>query len=732
MLIGADDVLPHARIGETQQLGKEFTYAAEVGGLNGTTSSMLANSFFSDAPYADLDPILLAGKPVFVEDLGLGRLVETGSQIEAQIAQFVNTDTNGTLKLDSAFVAGYDFLADQADELAGILDTSNTLIRPDWTAGELASRLATVTGPDIVSVNAHADHSRVVSALGDSGTADVNAALESLDAAAGEVPAPAPGALWFTVGCHAGFSVPNRVGQPGAPTRPGDWPEYTTDAAVYIANTGYGYGDDTEIGYSERLFNDFASILTQGGISAGEAWTQAKREYASRLSNFDAYDYKVLQQGVLYGLPMYDAPAVGEVQGFAVFAQEAAVETPLVVKGEIAPVEGVGGLLERSVDASYLWGDDPAPSSELFRTVAGDVEVKDGYPIVPRSDIDITSDDPLNEVARGAIIESLSSRGPIAAAAEYSRAVVGLAGGEPDIESDSAVFPTAFQAITSVIDGDVATDRLVLFPGQYRSATGEFTLLDQVTTTVYYAQVQGQGDDARIADTVKPEIISSSADSIPGAVLFKVVATDDQDVARVVVQYLDAGTWRKVELAPSVLTDGEYVGQFPNPVPGEGRYFIQVLDTGGNVAISSFKGNYYEVGFGLPDAVVVARTDTDPVRALAEDEWSNVPVDVEVVGEIDDGWTPTVGKLVTPATETAPAVYTQLSPTPVDPTDPSVVRLEDDGVYEVKFTRELDGGQLAKLTRIVRIDQTAPTVAFDPAVEVLFPGDEPVGIDPVV
>ncbi len=732
VLIGSDDVLPHARIGETQQLGKEYTYAAEVGGSNATTAAMLANNFFSDAPYADLDPILLAGKSVFVEDLGLGRLVETKDQIEAQIAQFIGTA--GVLKLDTALVTGYDFLTDQANELAttlGTIATTTTQIGETFTSQNLTDAL--LAGPDVVSVNAHADHSRTLSAVGNNLAADPTtppADAESLDVAKNELPAPVDGSLWFTVGCHAGFNVPNRTGQPGAPARPGDWPEYSTKAAVYIANTGYGYGDDTEVGYSERLFNSFGEILAKGGITAGDAWTQAKREYASRLSNFDAYDYKVLQQGVLYGLPMYDAPAssLRGVQGVASLAAQTNTAGPAIEPGVIG-LDSRTGLQSRPVDVTYSWNDAPL-TTEAFGNVAGDVEIKDGYPIVPRTSVDVTSPTPLSEVARGAIIESLESRVPVATpSAEYARVAVGVAGAESDIESSTAVFPTAFQAITSMVSGDAPTDQLVLFPGQYRGDTGEFTLLDKVSATVYYAQVQGAGASAEIVDTVKPEIVSSSADSIPGAILFKVVATDDADIARVVVQYLDAGVWRKVELSKSVLNGREFVGQLTNPAPGAGRYFIQVLDTGGNVAISSFKGNYYLVGTGLPDAVVVATTATVPVRGLTQDEWSNVPVNVQVVGTTaGDGWVPTVEQLVTAATDTTEAVYGP-PVTAVVPVN-GVVPLAADGVFRVTFTKDLGNGLDAVLTRIVKIDRTAPTVTFDPDVEVLFPGDVPDGALP--
>ncbi len=136
VIVGDHSALPHAAIPETVDIGKEYTYANEVGGDNGTVAALSAGYLFSDATYGDLDPVLYAGQPVYIEDLGTSRLVETAAQIEAQLARFLDPNGDGSstdagvLDPDTALIAGYDFLVDNAEAIdAELSGTENeTLI----------------------------------------------------------------------------------------------------------------------------------------------------------------------------------------------------------------------------------------------------------------------------------------------------------------------------------------------------------------------------------------------------------------------------------------------------------------------------------------------------------------------------------------------------------------------------------------------------------------------------
>ncbi|MGA7756963.1 MAG: hypothetical protein WCA57_03905, partial [Ilumatobacteraceae bacterium] len=722
VIVGDHSVIPHAAIPETVEVGKEYTYASDVGGDNATVAALTAGNFFSDAPYGDLDPVLYAGRPVYIEDLGVSRLVETPAQIEAQLARFLdpngdgNQDDAGILDPETALVGGYDFLIDNANAItAGLEETATVtpLISETWTADELSSGLT--AQPDLVSINAHADHSRVLTAQGDllyrtGETPDPDQSLDS--AVPGEVPTPKPGAFHFTVGCHAGLSVPD-WGPPGssqAAVRPGDWPEFLGEnQVVYLANTGYGYGDDDAVAYSEALFTFVAEQVGAGGVTIGEAVIRAKSEFASRLNNAISYDFKVVQQPVLYGLPMWEIPA-STPAAFTSGAASAALD-PTPASGDLPASASIPTV-------SYDWSGVTAPTVADFLSVVGEVETKDGLPIVPRDTVDVTATDPETLVARGAIVERLSATEVSGAAVQYGAVDIGDSAPDPALIAENVFYPTAFQAMTSVAGSaplEIAPeDRLVLYPGQFaqRGNSQTFTLIDEIDATVYYADTTSTDS---IPDVTAPGIVESSAQVIPGAVLFRVIA-DADDVVRGVIQYLDDGTWRKVELERSGLVDREWIGQLPNPSSTSGgRYDIQLLDSGANVGTGRFKGDgYLADDSGLPpSATVVVQTEAEPPLTLLEDDWSSEPVVARLVGQTDvvEGWS-------------VESVVEETSDGPVDTSfgtdaDPrSGFTIDEDGIFMITYVKGLQ-----TIERTVKIDSTAPVVEYTPPVEVLFPGE---------
>jgi len=74
------------------------------------------------------------------------------------------------------------------------------------------------------------------------------------------------------------------------------------------ANTGYGYGMDDSIAYTERVMQLLADKLTSvQGMSVGEALRWAKQRYIGGVPSggFGTYDEKAMIEATLYGLPMY-------------------------------------------------------------------------------------------------------------------------------------------------------------------------------------------------------------------------------------------------------------------------------------------------------------------------------------------------------------------------------------------------------------------------------------------
>ena len=92
-----------------------------------------------------------------------------------------------------------------------------------------------------------------------------------------------------------------------------DWPElYARDqAAMYIANTGFGYGDTASVALSERLLALFAKNLHSDSGSVGEEWVNALQQYFATAGAYDVYDEKVMEETTFYGLPFWHFSTAG-------------------------------------------------------------------------------------------------------------------------------------------------------------------------------------------------------------------------------------------------------------------------------------------------------------------------------------------------------------------------------------------------------------------------------------
>ena len=107
------------------------------------------------------------------------------------------------------------------------------------------------------------------------------------------------------MGCHGGLNVADTLGGSGGSYL--DWPQlYSQDqVAMYIANTGFGYGDSASVALSERLLSLFAKNLHSDASSVGEQWAAALQQYFGTAGAYDVYDEKVMEETTFYGLPFW-------------------------------------------------------------------------------------------------------------------------------------------------------------------------------------------------------------------------------------------------------------------------------------------------------------------------------------------------------------------------------------------------------------------------------------------
>jgi len=395
-------------------------------------------------------------------------------------------------------------------------------------------------------------------------------------------------ALIFTMGCHAGTSVADISVLPTSSTNPTDWAQvYGQEAATYVANTGYGYGDTVTVALSEKLMAEFALRL-DGSLSAGQALVGAKQHYFGNLGLYGVYDEKALQEIVFYGLPMY---RVG-----------ASTAAP-VVPPEPVVIAYPGTLLGvASFDLDLTFSEETSPLGTFF-TIDGDTQGIHYRPIQPKVSTDVTAE---GKVAKGALITDLVTTDVPVADPAFFRPLIDLSGNEPEIENFDQIFPTTFANIAtfqrpSTTPGERSETRqnLNLVAGQYVGATTTQRLFDEVDIEVLYLDEGAAGVD----DFTPPTFRSVQAAIVDGTAGFFVDLADNEDAVRVLVLYRDgsglSGPWKSVELVSgSPWTGGGAVADGTTVI----EYFVQAVDASGNVGMTSFKGAFHE-GVVVPTEV---------------------------------------------------------------------------------------------------------------------------------
>ncbi len=586
VLIGPDEVLPQARVPDRTVIGNESDYAddatldrnADGAPDDNSVSAAFRNGFMlTDDPYGDFDPMEWGYAP----DVALGRLVETPAQIETQAQSFLDSD--GIVEPQRAFVTGYDFLADGALDIFSSLEArvgagaAQSRVDESWTADDALEGL-NAAGAGFLSVNAHYDHSAALPAATHAGTAP-----DLLFAADATVPA---GSAVFTVGCHAGLNLAIGDASSGADERLGDWAEQmATRGALYAANTGFGYGDDSAVAYSERVMAEYADGLASGEVTAGQALMLAKQRSLAAVGVPDVYWSKASMEATFYGLPMYRVGADG--------GEGAGVVPPLDLEdaglralsaGELeAPTSRSSTPIDvdlrdrfNRVDTdrgSYWQVDDEAPLVVQRR------------PIQPKTVQDVTSED---GPAHGFLLESLTTADFSGIDPVVAGATLDLAEHEPEPDSEEPFFPATIATVEAQATAEGRRDMLTLMAGSFRGDRQRLNLemggrVLRSTSDDFVPPTITRVDGLIAGDGFSIRVDAEGDDLLGGTLLY---VTDADESAGGEVE------WHRVELsviAPGILSAG---GPLPSGT-SISEAVVQVYDTSYNVAYSNKKVEGY-------------------------------------------------------------------------------------------------------------------------------------------
>jgi hypothetical protein len=309
VVIGSDNHVPFYRYPDQSGLGPESQYVVPVLETSTSFASLESDTFLGQDAYGATAGVAMKNVTMPIPEIPVGRLVETPQQIANMIDLYLSEPV---LVPQSAFVSMYDFLIDggvavrddlQVDLGLPVIElNSNT-----WTATDMKTIVNNTANPGagrLFDIGYWAGHFSATTAL----AADYDSEYKTSDLM--ELPPNFyAGALIYSAGCHVGYNIVNEHAIPDFTPDNVDEPDWAAGmanmGATFIGGTGYQYGDDEFVEYSERLYSEFTRALRyEDEVSIGDAMVQAKKIYLVETPSMSGIHQKALLEATIFGLPM--------------------------------------------------------------------------------------------------------------------------------------------------------------------------------------------------------------------------------------------------------------------------------------------------------------------------------------------------------------------------------------------------------------------------------------------
>jgi len=448
---------------------------------------------------------------------------------------------------------------------------TDTLIGDNWEVSELRRALLN-HHHDFNVLFASTTHNRILApaTVGDAVTAEEVA----------EVGSELAGSVVISAGSHLGLNVPDPWAD--AENRQDFSQVFAGLGATLIANTGYAYGGAHLEDLSESLaYQVIAELGRSPQQSVGEALVQAKRRVFDALgpAGLSVYLEKSLIEATLYGLPMLQVqlPTAGRGRGAVRERRRGGGRSAATRSTDAKGLPGPGLAVDR-VQVHPRFRPKDTPMGTYFAADAG-VAAWPGRPIQPRVTIDLVEPD---SSAHGAVLVSARYRELRGFDPVITHPLL-EAGENEGTYPFAAWWPRYPAAINRVPLADAMEERLVVIAGQYRYPHVE-RLYDRLTFDVYYSTSM---------DYRPPVIWEAQFTDSPQGADFNVWVSDTSGIQRVLVTYTQGdGQWRSIDLQDVGM--GEHWFGFVPRLNGSGlEFFIQAVDTAGNVAVHTDKGRFF-------------------------------------------------------------------------------------------------------------------------------------------
>jgi hypothetical protein len=512
VLLGDDVALPMARTQDPVLLSPESNEAADLAfttsGLtlgNALYAASAQDQLLTDGAYGAFTSIPWLDRDLLLPQVSVSRLVESPRDMLGQVNLYLDPAVHGVLDPTTAVTSGYDFLSDGAAAVSQALGSdfsllaNDTLISGTWKSSDLASAFFGKSPvPAIGSLNAHYNHYELQ-------PADASAGLLTTAAATSAI----PGGILFSMGCHSGLNVPDSLG--GDPAKLRDWAQAYAQAqtAVYVANSGFGYGDTDAVALSERLMALFAQKLNGDGGAIGDQWVEALHDYFDTAGAYNVYDEKVMEEATFYGLPFWHFATPGTA-------------TPPAPRATSADA-GFGGTQTATVTIQPQQVRETGPDGTSYWSDGGRTHFGLSRPLQPISSTDVTASLP----ATGVWVDGLETADVPDVKPTLGHPTVDLSAHEPIPNVPPVFYPSSIVGLAR--SAPFAQEQaFVNVTGQFRpdgpgSGTGVERLPKKLTLKVLYGD---RGDETA------PLVTDVRVSFAGGTATIEARITDDEPIVR--------------------------------------------------------------------------------------------------------------------------------------------------------------------------------------------------------
>ena len=536
---------------------------------------------------------------------------------------------------ETSLVTGYEFLTDSSlavrDQLGlGTGTTPDTLINDTWTADQLRAKLLGGPKEDLVYLAGHFDAGAALAADNATTVKSTELLAPSLDLT---------NTLVFSTGCHTGYNTVDADGVVGVTQA--DWAQVLArKGATLVAGTGFQYGDDELVEYSERIYAEFAHQLRVGSgpVAVGQALVESKLAYLAATQPKGMHQ-KALLTASVFGLPM-----------FALNMNGTRDTTP--TDGSI--VDGTNddlGVTSADVELDFVNDPENGPAGTTYYSGDDGVASNPGEPALPRfiDDVGVPG-----QVLRGIgfLRGDFTHTSPVT---PFTGAPGTEFGGTQTPFTSTTFYPARMWEANYFGELGDGTTNLVVTPAQHRvQAIGDATairrLYSELDLRLFYA---GENDDNAALATA-PAISDVTATIAGNIVTFaaRVHGTDhlgNDNLKSVWVTFTGGAggcsCWDSVFLTESETDESIWTGTLDIGAEGIGasdlRFIVQAANGAALVGINDNRAAYHSLAStaaGTPAATTLVLNAGPSTGAYG--------ADVTVSATLKQGTTPLSGKVV--------------------------------------------------------------------------------------